>query len=191
MNPVTAGSLADELSLRLRDPINTAHNRLLVLQVIAEAQRLVNAENRAVLSSADLTVDSDTHILIVPLLLPFAMRVETIRDGVRDVTRCDWREIAEADRLWLKRRGGHVVAWAHFSPSRVLLYPSAETTLTVVYTKRTNPITTNATLMELDQALHPAILNLAEHILLTRQKLFPSMKPASERLERDLTATAT
>lgn len=191
--PTTAGDLVDILLLRVRDPDATAHSRTFVRRVLAECQRLVNAETRAVLAEVPITVDQTNTILDVQRLLPWAIRIETIRDGIRDIPRCrSWRELAQADRLWLRRTGGRVQTWCHFTPARVLLYPAPAdpVSLTFVYTLRTNDFTTDAVELQLPVNLEPAILNLAEQILLVRQRLFLSVPPAAERFPQAMVDTS-
>ena len=187
-----AGDLADTLLLRVRDPDATAHARPFVLRLLTQCQRLINAETRAVLSSADLTADASSTILDIQHLLPWAIRVETIRDGIRDVQRCgSWHEIAGSDRYWLKRTAGRPVVWCHFTPARILLYPAPidPMTLTLIYTLKTN-ILTETTPLQLPFNLEPAILDLAEEIILVRQRLFLSIKPVAERFEQALLDTS-
>lgn len=189
----TAGDLADILLNRVRDPHGTAHERSMVLRLLSECQRLVNAETRAVLAEADLTVDSSNTILDIQHLLPWALRIETVRDGLRDLPRCgSWRELAEADRLWLRRTGGRLEQWCHFTPARVLLYPAPNdpTTVTLVYTLRTRDFTHDTDELELPPNLEPAILDLAEQLLLMRQRLFASIPPVAERFPQALLDTS-
>jgi hypothetical protein len=129
----------------------------------------------------------------VPVVMPWAIRVETVRDGVRDLTKTNWRHLAQADRGWLKRTGGVAECWCHFSPSRVIVYPTPydPTILHFVYTRLTNPLTVDADVVELPDNLHPAMLDMAEEILLARQRLFPSIEAATAHLGIDLGATRT
>jgi hypothetical protein len=191
--PTLAGDLADILLARVRDPDGTAHDRPMVLRLLAECQRLVNAETRAVLREAPVTVDASNTILDIQHLLPWAIRIETIRDGVRDLHRCQsWREFPQADRLWLKRTGGRIKQWCHFTPARILLYPAPvdPTTLELVYTLRTNDFTHDTDAVQLPPNLEPAILELAEQILLMRQRLFLSIPPVAERFPQAMADTS-
>ncbi len=165
----------------------------MVLRLLAECQRLVNAETRALLGTADLQVDASNTILDIQRLLPWAIRIETIRDGIRDLTRCgSWHEIAGADRLWLKRTAGRISTWCHFTPAKVLLYPASvdPVTLTLIYTLRTNDFTQDTDEVQLGPNLEPAILDLAEQILLARQRLFLSIPPAAERFPQAMGDTS-
>lgn len=187
----TAGDLADEVARRVRDPDNTATTRDLLLRILTQAQRLVNAQTRALLAEAEFTIDSDNSILDIATMLPLAVRVETLREGTRDITKCaSWKEIAEVDRFWLKRTGGRIEMWCHFSPSKVIVYPRPVETTTVraVCTRYTNALTLDTDEIELADNLHPAILNLAEQLLLMRMRLFPSLEAIQGRaaLEMDL-----
>jgi len=191
--PTTAGELADILLLRVRDPDGTAHERSMVLRLLAECQRLVNAETRALLAELPVTIDSTNTVVDVQRLMPWALRIETIRDGIRDLHRCSsWRQLAQADRLWLRRTGGRVQQWCHFTPARILLYPVPvdPTVLTFVYTLRTSDFTLDSDLVQLPVNLEPAILDLAEQVLLMRQRLFLSIPPAAERFPQALADTS-
>jgi len=189
---IDAGDLVDILLLRVRDPDATAHPRPLVLRVLTECQRLVNAETRAVLASVAFTADASHTILDIQHLLPWAIRVETIRDGVRDLHHCgSWHEIAATDRYWLKRTAGRITTWCHFTPSRVLLYPAPNdpVPLTLIYTLRTADLG-ETTPLQLPFNLEPAILELAEQVLLTRQRLFLSIPPVAERFGQAMVDTS-
>lgn len=189
----TANDLLGHLMLRVRDPDGTAHERSMVLRLLAECQRVINAETRAVHAEMDVDVDASNTILDVHRLLPWALRIETIRDGIRDIHRCkSWREIAQSDRTWLRRVGGRITQWCHFTPARVILYPAPVdlTTITLVYTLRTGDFITGDELVQLPPNLEPAILNLAEELLLLRQRLFLSMPPAAERFPQAMANTS-
>jgi hypothetical protein len=189
----TAGELVDILALRIRDPGNTAHPRILVRRVLAEAQRLVNAETRALLAETTLDLDPGSVVLDLARLLPWAVRVETVRHGGRDLGRCgSWRELAEADRLWLGRRGGTPRVWCHFTPSKVLLSPAPADFMqvTLVTTRRTRALPADSDPLELPPNLYPAILDLSEQLLLARQRLFAAIEPAAQRFPQALADTA-
>ena len=195
----TAGELATAVYGRIRDPLETAHPRWLVIAVLSEAQRLVNASTRALLGEAAITVGIHTgqyehgmSIINVPAVMPLAIRVETVRDDVRDLTKVNWRHLPQADRGWLKRTGGAAECWAHFSPSRVIVYPTPDkpTLLHFVYTRLTAPLIVDADVIELPDVLHPAMLDMVEEVLLARQRLFVSVPPATAQLTVDLGATS-
>jgi hypothetical protein len=188
------GQVVDNVLQRVRDPNGTAHSRAFVLKLLTEVQRLINADSRAVLGEADITVDGETPFLDVTGLLGTAcIRIETLRDGLRDVTKAtSWREIAQADRRFLKRTGGIIDVWAPIGPMRCLLYPAPDhdTVLTAIYTKLTTPFVDETVGVELPDPLVPALVNLTEQILLCRQRLYPSIQPAMDRFPLAAGATS-
>lgn len=191
---VPVAQLITQVLERVRDPNGTAHTRIFVREILTECQRLVNADSRAVLGEADVTVEGDTPFLQVTNLLGTScIRIETIRDGVRDLTKApSWRSIAQIDRRFLKRTGGIVDVWTPIGPMLVLLYPAPDhpTVLTCIYTKLTTAFTDETIGVELPDPLVPAMLNLAEQILLCRQRLYPSIQPAMQRWPLASSATS-
>jgi len=181
-----AADLISEVLTRVRDPNGTAHSRQFVLRMVTEAQRLVNAETRALLGEAVVTVDSTNSLLDITGLLPTdCIRVETIRDGLRDITKApSWRTLAQADRRWRYTKGSIVSAWAPIGPMRVALYPAltTPTDLTLVFTRRP-PALTESTPIDLPEPLQPALVNLVEQILLCRHRLYPSQEVAQGRFD--------
>lgn len=191
---MTAGSLISEVLRRVRDPNGTAHGRTFVLSLLDSLQVFVNAQTAALLGEATVTVSGPYGLLNIALLLPTTcVRVEAIRDGTRDLPRADsWRVLAQADRGWLGRPGSRPETWCRIGPSWAAIYPvpADPFDLTLVFVRKPVTLTTEAVTVELPAPLIPALVTLAEEVLLLRQRLFPSMQVAQSRFGQAVGATS-
>lgn len=183
----TAGSLRTAIQRRIRDPNGTAHAAADVLTILSAAQRLVNAKTHAVLSQSSAAIRFKNRPLIsLTTNLTNVVHVESVRtvEGKRELQRIDWRSLVHHDPNWFRRAGDTPRVWATVGEDQLLVWPASRLSaadIFVVYTGVTPALTADATLTVLPDQHMPAVLDIAEACLLTRQRLFGSLKQATEK----------
>ena len=186
--PATAGTLLDILARRVRDPGNVAHPRDFARDVLSRCQRALNAALGLVTRDDTLVLDAGTpQIYNVTAKLPNAVRLLAVRDGTRQLTRMDWRFLGAADSGWPLRRGDAFTTWSLIGWDRLLLYPAPRSTggreaVTVVSVGLTTALTTDAIELDLPNHTHTLLLDLAEAILLLRDRQFETFQDVLARL---------
>lgn len=183
-----AGTLVDTVLRRVRDPGGTAHGRTFTRELVSDLQRHVNGATKAVVTTATLTLNPRQQVYGINGLLPDCLRIEYVRDAGRDVPMVPWRSIGQADRHWSRRTGSRPNAWATCGRDLLIITPGMEETrtVTVVYTTLTTALAADMDATELPDQRLPAVLDLAEAILLMRHRLLGVVGPAAERLKATL-----
>lgn len=188
----TAGSLATALSRRIRDPNNTAHSLTVVYDILSHCQRLVNAATDAKRSQVTFVHNGQT-----PTAAIFSnglFRVSEIRIGKdaanapygTPLPQMNWKKLAAKDPYWYERRDHHPRFWDVVGQNPLLLWPQWAGQLYVAARTLANTATlTGASdITELPDQHMPQILNLAETVLLLRQRLLASVAQSAERSQR-------
>lgn len=189
----TAGSLATALSLRIRDPQNTAHPLAVVYEVLSHCQRLVNAAGdvRREVSTSSLSASTNPF---TSLFINNRMRVSEVRIGASNtqaatappLPRINWRQLAVRDPHWLRATAPRPRYWDLIGQNILLLWPNWSQPVTVQRRILTNPatLTGSGSVTELPDQHMPMILALAESVLLLRHRLLASVPQSAERSQR-------
>lgn len=182
-----AGSLRTAVLRRIRDPNGTAHATTDVLIVLSAAQRLVNAKTRALVTQTT----SGTRFARRPLMsltvnLAGVIHVESVRslDGKRELQKINWRTLAHYDPNWFRKTATTPTLWGMVGHDQLLVWPAAAVQgqdIMVVSTNVTPALTLDADVTVLPDQHMPAVLDITEQCLLARQRLFASLKVASEK----------
>jgi hypothetical protein len=182
----TAGSLADALLRRVRDPRGTATDIFSVFNVLSHCQRFVNAATRAVLIDVPLYRFPGNPFIQISGITPPILRVEQVRAFGRTLERGDWTQLQNHDPTWLKRRASLPLFWSQIGGDLLCIWPSAISQdacqVVVTGTKYTADLTVYNQPLELPDHHAAAILTMGEELLLLRQRLMSlAMKAAAER----------
>ena len=187
-----AGTLIDTVLRRVRDPGGAAHPRALVRDLLSQVQRLVNAARRDVLVEVAFTTEPNR--LVYPMTshpdLATSIRIEAIRDDDRVLPRVSWESIHAHDHRWFRKVRDQFDAWAPVGRDLFVIYPAKSTasTVTIIATKLTDPLTTDASATELPDQRLPAVRDFVEGLLLARHRLLTSMVPVRGRFTTHLEA---
>ena len=186
--PNTAATLLDILARRVRDPSNVAHPRDFARDVLSRCQRVLNASLELVTREDTLVLAAGTpQVYNVTATLPNAIRLVAIREGTRQLARVDWAMLGAADPGWPLRLADSFVAWSLVGRDRLLLYPGVpqtggRETVTVVSVGLTTVLSADTTELQLPNHTHTLLLDLAEAVLLLRDRQFESFDDVVERL---------
>lgn len=187
--PETALTLTDALLRRVRDPQGSAHSRVFVRTVLTHCQRLVNAGLRVVLVETTLTTEPYRQVYPLQTLLPSTIRVQAVREGGRDLHRVTLPTL-NVDRRWFRRTASRFHLWAQVGHDMLIVHPAKleASSVVVVSAALTNIFTGEDTVPDLPDYVIPAMLALAEGVLLARSRNFAPLAAALRGVTREAVA---
>lgn len=173
-----AGAVATILIERVYATGGIAHTQDWVIALLSKTQRVTNAYIKSVRSSTDLAVLAEKLIYKLRDDLASAIDVTKITESrggddenVEHVS--DLMELSSYDVNWFRNiTGSRYETWTQLGRDLLVIYPAkaAPGTATVHYTKLTNALTVAGSAFELpDEDVHIAS-DLAEIVLLARDK---------------------
>lgn len=177
----TALDLTTVLKRRVRDLLFTAHTASDIRFVLSEAQRIVNARTRAVLGSVTYEVPAESRYLAHDPTSSTLLRVDHIRAAGRDLPRVDLHSLTGVDSRWPSSLGSRLKAWARVGHDLLIFYPAPllATSVELRGPLYTNELTSDTSVLQVPDSLRGGILDIAEALLLVRQRLFRSAEPAA------------
>lgn len=186
-----ASSLVTALGRRIRDPNSTAHASASVITLLSHIQRCVNAMTGAVKTNQAVTLPADVphSFSDMTATLTSFVRIERVLYQNEDVLRGDWRRYAHIDPYWARRAGSRPLMWDMVGRGLFVVTPTIPGlggTVTAIGTKLTTALTVGSSATELPDEHMPAILAMGEQLLLMRQRLLASVKPAVEQFNKIL-----
>lgn len=187
---MTAGELLQRLAIRIR---GEAHTFETMLAILSKAQQLVNASQQAVLASTSLVTVPYLQLYDLSTYVPEQVHVLTVQEGNRDLDRLrDWKELGWHDRRWFRRFGDRFESFALLGRDLLILYPAKDydSSVTVVYAKLLDPFESGESIVELPDDLTPLVLDVAESLLLIKERRVESIAAAVERISSVLGVTS-
>lgn len=185
----TTTSLVSALGRRIRDPNNTAHASTNVIALLNHIQRIINAATSAVKVTSTVTPTGPNAFIVMTNSLSSLIRAERVVFNNKDVLRSDWRSFVHHDPYWARAVGPAPLVWDRVGLGLVCLTPVViGQPISVIGPKVTTALTTAGQATELPDQHMPAMLSMAEQLLLQRQRLFKSLKPSIESMQRLLPA---
>jgi len=174
----TAGTVATNLIERVYATGGIAHTQAWVISILSKTQRVANAYLQAVRSNAVLTVLAEKLVYKLRDDVPAAidiLRITDTRDGdVEQLDRLDdLLELSAYDVDWFRNiTGTRPETWTQLGRDLLVIYPAmaAANNVTVHYTKLTNTLAAAGTAFELPDEDVQVAKDLAEIILLARDK---------------------
>lgn len=185
----TTTALVQALGRRVRDPNNLAHSSTNVISLLNHVQRVINAATSAVKVTATLTPTSPNAFYSVIASLSSLIRPERVLFNNEDVLQSDWRSYNHIDPYWARAIGPKPLQWDRVGHEIFIVTPiPIGETISVTGPKVTTALTTAGQATELPDQHMPAMLAIMEQLLLQRQRLFTSVKPSVESMQRLLPA---
>lgn len=166
---------------RVRDVAATAHGDVL-LDVLSDCQRIINACYGGVLATASLTLVHRQVCYVRSDVATNVVRPTQVSVNGRILTRTPWVEFKADNPQWV-HGVGMPRAWDFIGHNLLAIYPSPREgdalTASVRYITETADCI-NGGALEIPDAHVPALLDLVCEVLLLRQRLFPSIQEAAE-----------
>lgn len=184
----TVGSLRTAILRRIRDPNGTAHAAADVRTILSAAQRMVNAKTRALINSVTLNRVARRPLIAVNAAVSASLlRVESVQDSKRELQHIAWPSLGHHDPFWFRRTAPSATVWSNVGHDLLLVWPAipaanASEGLLATGTAITTDLSGNDSIVtDLPDQHMPAVLDIAEQLLLLRQRLFASLKQATEK----------
>lgn len=180
-----AVQLLELVARRVRDPSNTAHSRAFILALLSETQRCVNGIAEEVVTTATLTVPPYRSVLPLEETLPTALRVTGIRDETgQSLTPVPWNALAHANRRWWRSTASRSRVWSTIGRDLLLVSPMAPDTqtLTAVFVKKTDALSSEASVTEVTDATDDVVEDLTEALLLLKSRRLDAVPVALKRV---------
>ena len=185
----TVAQVRAAVGRRVRDP-NVIQNDDVMLPVISDCQRLVNAALASVVTEATVTLTHRQVLYSYGAIASDVVRVVSVTaDSGRLLQRIDWRQLAHADPRWVHAVGDEPRHWDVFGHNLIFIHPSPPEsvgrTATVKYVQELNDVTSGSAL-SIPAAHANLMIDMIEEVLLLRNRLLPSLEGADAALERHL-----
>gem|GEM_PF-6480198 len=176
---MTGLELRNKFMVRLRGP---AHTPELIRTILAHAQCLVNARLGHVLVTETLTTRPRQQVYSTALLTD-SLRVVGVRESNRDLAPALWRSLGFAHRHWFRRTGSRFEVFSRLGRNLLILHPAKpeQSSVSVASIKLTGALG-DTDQVELSDEDLPPVLDLAEAVLLLRERRFESLKEVLTRL---------
>ena len=190
----TAGTVATNLIERVYATGGIAHTQAWVISILSKTQRVANAYLQAVHSSAVLTTLAEKLVYKLRDDVAAAIDVLSITDtrggNVEQLERLDnLLELSAYDVNWFRNiTGTRFNTWTQLGRDLLVIYPgrAAADAVTVRYTKLTNALTAAGTAFELPDEDVQVAKDLAEIVLLARDKQIVECSNKLEQLSERL-----
>ena len=188
---IPCGPSVDVVLRRARDAGAIGTTRAEARLLLSIAHRLYVAKERLVLDQATFTTsprrlvydlaELTSDITNAPIQ---CVHVDAMLLGSRVLPRTTWTSLVQTDRRWLRRMGGSPVLWAPYGRDHVILYPGTAATTTVVlrYVPLATALATDDDIFAVREDRLPAILDLAEALLLLRGRQYDALTSVMARL---------
>lgn len=167
------GEKVSELLIRVRDPQGSATSRTLTIDILSQCQRLVNMQTGLVTDSATMTLNGRKLFYNeMSTVLPEHARIIGVRYQGSNLERTTVAELRALDSSWFRRIANRPEAYAMIGREILVIHPGIEQadTVTVDYVKLLDNLTREDDSFELADQDVPDVLDLAEVIVLLKQR---------------------
>ena len=178
----------DLVLTRLRDPNATAHSRAFVMNLLSEAQRLVNAASGSVVASSALATEAQRQLYLITSSLPSVVRVLGVREGPRDLEQLDWRVLYQAFPRWHRAIGSRFEVFCLIGRDLLVVHPAKTeaSSVDVIYVKLTTAFALETDLFEIPDDLIPLAIDLTEAVLLLKNRSLVAAAVVGDRIAEKL-----
>lgn len=173
----SAGSITDTLLARVRQTGAPGTTNDFAMQILSKCQRIVNAGLKRVTASTSYTTAANTLVYLYRNTLTSAVDILTVKEGTRELQRCDSLLDLEAyDADWPTTTGTRFEFWLQLGRDLLILYPAkiGASSVTVIYSTLTteydNYAEDSGTNTDLSDEDINIALGIAEVVLLLRNK---------------------
>lgn len=177
------------LSRRLRDTDNTAYSTAQLNRLIDQCQRLLNLNQRLVLTTATFTTSAHRVLYQLTEIAADVGRVEMVRQDKRNLFDVPWESLVHQDRLWLRKHGTRADYFSRIGNDIIVIAPALPVAVTVdvVYTTITPAPTGAPGDIPIPDEWVPALRHMVEAVALLRSRRFAEGKNPLDRLKSMLT----
>lgn len=149
--------------------------------------RLVNLARPGVLT--EVAFATAPMQVVYPIDSSTIARVEHILDDTgTDINEIPWPQLTQITPHWLRAQGGSFKQWARIGRDAIAIFPAKKiaSSVTLIYTPVLPPLQAEIDVVDLREDRLPAVLALAEYLLLLRHRFATSAPVAETVLEAAL-----
>jgi hypothetical protein len=181
------------VSLRLRDPQNTAYPVALLNRLISQCQRLLNVNQRLIIRTTALTNTANQVLYQVTAIASDIARVEMVRQDQRDLFDIPWESLQHQDRRWMRRVGARLEYFSRIGNDVLVVAPATPTpvNITVVYTSVPPDVTGAPGDVSISAEYVPLLQDMVEATALLRSRRFTEAKAPIERIKATILSHRT
>lgn len=187
-----AGELTQKVDERVR---GQAHSQDFLLRLISKVQQLVNTGTGTVRETTTLTTHPYMQVYDVRDSLPNQVSMKAVRDSATyDAERLTaWHELMYRDRRWFRRVSSRFETFSMLGQDLLLIHPGKviEDSATCVYTKLTATLNEMSDQIELPAERTPLVVDIAEALLLLRERRLESIVPLMKRVMQEMPMDVT
>ena len=187
-----AGELTQKVDERVR---GQAHSQEFLLRLISKVQQVVNAGTGLVRETTELTTHPYMQVYDIRFDLPNQVEMRAVRDSATyDAERLNgWHELMYRDRRWFRQIGSRFETFSMLGNDILLIHPGKvfEDSATCVYTKLTAELHELSDQIEIPAERTPLIVDIAEALLLLRERRLESIVPLMKRVLREIPMDVT
>lgn len=180
--------LEDTLLARIRgETAGASYSQSLAHRVLSYCQQFVSIRFNAAVESDTLNTSGRQQIYDIRSYIPRVGRILAVRDGDRDLDfMLDWRELWYSGRRWFRRIDSQPNAFALIGHDLLVVHPAKEenSTVTVIHAKMTDQFVNPSDVVEVDDDDVPHVLDIAEAILLLRERRMEPLQSVLQNLQR-------
>lgn len=183
-----AGELVERLENRVR---GHAHTYSFMIQLIHLVQEVVNAATGLVLETVTIPTNAHQQIYWTEPLMPNLVSLKAVRDGIVDTDRIfDPMMLYYQDRRWSRQVASQHKQHMMLGRDLLILHPAKnyDSEVEAVYIKLTEPVTSGTSEIDLPTERVQLIVDIAELLLLLRERRLEALGPLLERVARELGA---
>lgn len=172
------GPITDRVLEQVRDKQGAIHSKTLVRLMLSHAQFAINVNRKSVMETTALATEKLRLFYPILGLLPNSLKVETVRDGNRDLDRITLKALTHSNLSWFREIGDRFEAFVIIGRDLLILYPALPfaSSVNVVYSKKPAVLLNSASNIELsDEDILP-LIDLTSIILLARARKFDTLE---------------
>jgi hypothetical protein len=184
------GPLLDIVARRVFDEHNTGTSRTVLRDLFSRAQQIICAAFDSVIVVQPMATGPSLQIYNFERIAPAndVLRIKSVRDGTRDLSRIDFERLKTIDNHWFGRSGPRFQTFAVLGRHILVIHPQrpVSSTVNVVYTQQLPALNNDADTVNLPDDQIPTLTKLVEALVLLKQRDLDKLQPLLDSLTKEL-----
>jgi len=174
------GPLIDVVGARVFDEHFTGTTRSQVRDLLSRAQQIINATFDSTVVTQAMPIQPSLQIYNFERVAPAndVLRIKSVRDGTRDLSRIDFSRLKHIDNHWFGRSGRRLETFAVLGRRILVVHPLRPSgdSVNVVYTQQLPKLNVDDDQVNLPDDQIPALTKLTEALVLLKQRDLDKLK---------------
>lgn len=181
------GTMSTQVADRVRDPNFEGTTQANVISLLSYSQQVVNGVLGDVTGSASLVLQPRTPIYQLSSVLTSAVKIQAVRDASgRDLEPIPFEALSWLSMKWFTAVSDYPRGFATAGRDLLIIFPAVRTaqTVTVVYSNLTATLNSTGQTTAVPNEDDDAVYDLAEALLLLKNRDMPGCKMVIERFSQ-------